>query len=173
MTPTRTMMDRGSRGFLDTSRRALWQTGEIPTKKSRSDGGGGDAFKRIKLATPRDADDDDAYMFRILLQGHDQTYTPVIIEVETGAKPATISLETYKKQFSKIRLRKTNDTYRSYDGSRVKEIFGHFTTNVMANGRIHRGTTHVVKEGIPAVLRNFLGPLKIQIDCAAGAVHTL
>ncbi|MCP3667954.1 MAG: hypothetical protein GY696_36610 [Gammaproteobacteria bacterium] len=43
-------------------------------------------------------------------------HTPIIIELDTGAKPTTISLETYKKHFSKIRLSKSNGTYRNYDG---------------------------------------------------------
>ncbi len=43
--------------------------------------------------------DDDEIKVLIHMQDGNQRYVPIITEVDTGAKPSTINLDTYKEHF--------------------------------------------------------------------------
>jgi len=117
---------------------------------------------------------DDAIMVRIYVQDGNQQLVPITVEVDTGAQPTTITMATYKRHFSGLKLQSIFTPLTGYDGSDLHGIHGFVITTIYFEGRSHIGLIYVVDNDIPAVLgRNFLIPLQVRIDCASGAIFSV
>ena len=97
------------------------------------------------------------------------------IEADSGADPSMLRLSTVKRLLGKQNFQSQRvQELKNFDGSPITGVLGTCQATVQFGQLSHTDFFHIVEEGNPEVLgKNFLIPLKANIDCGTGQVRKL